>query len=110
MTRSIRFQLDEHLDNAIAQALRLRNIGVSTVTEAGLRGRGDEEILAECNRTCRVVTFDDDYLRLHHRGAPHQGIVYFGASGRTLSHIVACLILVHEVLNADDMTGHVEFL
>ncbi len=57
-----------------------------------------------------VVTFDDDYLRLHVRGFPHQGIVHFGSiRSLAVSNVVFCLTLIHEALDADDLIGTVEF-
>ena len=106
----IRFQLDEHLSNAVAQALRRRGIDVLTVAEAGLLGASDAELLARSHAAARVlVTQDSDFLRLHQQQR-HSGIAYCAPSTRTIGQIVAGLVLIHEVLSPDDTVGQVEFI
>ena len=51
----IRFQLDEHVPQAVAQALRRRGIDVLTAAEAGLLSVPDAELLARSYATGRVV-------------------------------------------------------
>ncbi len=62
----VRFQLDEHIPNAVADALRHRGIDVLTVAEARLIGVPDEELLAHSFAEGRVlVTQDGDLVGLH---------------------------------------------
>ena len=43
MSSSIRFYLDEHIPNAIAEGVRRRGIDVLTISEAAKLGASDEE-------------------------------------------------------------------
>ncbi len=110
MADPIRFYLDEHVPRAVAQGLRRRGGDVETVQEAGLRGVADDEQLAYATRTGRVVvTQDTDFLRLHAAGASHRGIVY--ASPRLpVGEIIRSLLLIRDLLTAEDMDDHLEFL
>lgn len=57
----IKYHLDESVNNAIANGLRLRGIDVTTSKAAGLVGATDPEQLHYANREGRVlVTHDDD--------------------------------------------------
>ncbi len=110
MTRPIEFQLDEHLGKEIARALRRRGISVQTTHEADLLGRSDREILAWCRARRRVVvTFDADYLRLHHGNAVHHGIVFITPNTRSIGQVIDVLVLVHGVMDADEMVGTLQF-
>ena len=107
----IRFQLDEHIPNAVADALRHRGIDVLTVAEAGLIGIPDEELLAHALADGRVlVTQDGDFIGLDRRRHPHAGIACSKSGSRTIGQIVAVLVMIYEVLEPADMAGHVEFL
>jgi predicted nuclease of predicted toxin-antitoxin system len=76
MPRTIRFHLDEHCDPAIAAGLRLHGVDVTTTPEARLLGAGDEEHIAYCMATARVVfTQDQDFLRPHATRMEHRGNV-----------------------------------
>ncbi len=61
----------------MALGLRLRGVDVSTTHEAGLQDAEDVAHIAYAVAEGRVIfTQDDDFLRLHHAGVPHDGIVY----------------------------------
>ena len=65
MAERIRFHLNEHVDPAIATALRLAGIDVTTTKEAGLRTKDDETHLNFARSEGRVfVTRDQDFLRI----------------------------------------------
>ena len=51
----------------------------------------------------------DDFLRLHAAGVEHGGIAYAPQS-TSIGDIVRGLMLICQVLNADDMQNHVEYL
>lgn len=73
----IRFQLDEHVPHAVAQALRRRGVDIVTTVEAGLLAASDiEHVLRAYVEGTIVVTHDPDFLRLHERGA----LLYWGRS------------------------------
>ena len=106
----IRYYADEHVAKAVASGLRLRGVDVLTVGEAGLFGASDAEHLAVALAQGRVVfSQDDDFLRLATQGVQHAGIVY--ATQQTpIGHIVRGLVLIQQVLSAEEMVGVVEFL
>ncbi len=111
MTDIIRFHLDENVDPAVADALRRRGVDVSTTREAGLLRAGDDKQLAFVESEGRIlVTHDADFLRIHRDGETHPGIVYCAHESRTLSEIVAALLLIRECLTPQDMRRHVEYL
>ncbi len=111
MPVAIRFHLDEDVDPAVAAGLRQRGIEVTTSLDAGLRGATDAEQLAFGVAERRVVvTHDADLLRLHRAGVQHAGIAFCSRERRAVGGIVRALVLIHEILAADDMAGHVEFL
>lgn len=107
----VRFQLDEHVANAVAHALRRRGIDVLTAHEAGLLGAPDAEYLSSARRAGRVlVTHDGDFLRLHQQGAPHAGIAYSEQGTRSIGQLIAYVVLIYEALETDEIAGRVEFV
>jgi predicted nuclease of predicted toxin-antitoxin system len=77
MARAIKYHLDEHVSNAVAEGLRRRGVDVTTTAQARLISQSDDAQLAFATESDRVlVTHDDDFLRRHSRGEPHAGIAY----------------------------------
>jgi hypothetical protein len=75
-----------------------------------LLGATDEEHLEKARLEGRVLfTQDDDFLRLHAAGTAHAGIAYT-PQGTSIGDIIRGLMLIYQVLDADDMRGHVEYL
>ena len=107
----IRFHLDENVSNTVADGLRRRGIDVSTTPEQGLVSASDEEQLAFAYSQQRVIfTQDRDFLVLHSAGNEHAGIAYCIKGSRSIGEIIRGLILIWEVLNADEIKGKLEFL
>lgn len=110
MTERIQLYTDEHVPKAVARGLRQRGVDVLTVQEAGMLGASDEEHLSFARRQGRVTfTQDEDFLRLHAFERQHAGIVY-APQQTAIGEIIRGLMLVSEVLEPDEMEGHVEFL
>jgi hypothetical protein len=110
MAPPIRFYTDEHVAKAVIEGLRQRGVDVLSVPEAAMLGARDEEQLARAQAEGRVIfTQDEDFLRLHAAGAAHAGIVY-AAPQMLIGEIIRGLMLVYELLDSEDMQGHVEFL
>lgn len=110
MGELIRLYTDEHVSRAVIHGLRHRGVDVLTVREAGLLGASDEEHLERARMEGRVIfTQDEDFLRLHAAGFQHAGIVY-ASQGASTGEIIRGLMLIHDVLEAEDMKGHVEYL
>lgn len=110
MGEKVRFYTDEHVGRAVVRGLRQRGVDVFTAAEAGLLGATDEQHLERAQSEGRVVfSQDDDFLRLHATGIDHAGIAY-APQGTPVGQIIRGLMLIHQVLEPDDMRGHVEFL
>jgi predicted nuclease of predicted toxin-antitoxin system len=106
----IRYYLDEHVPRAVTQGVRRRGGDVLTVQEAGLRGAADGEQLAHAVATGRVVvTQDTDFLRLHADGRAHRGIIY-ASQYLSVGEIIRGLMLIQDLLTAEEMVNHLEFL
>lgn len=85
----VRFQLDEHIANAVAEQLRRRGVDALTAAKAGLRGQPDREYLNRSLATGRVtVTQDHHFLILHRQCVPHAGIVFCQQGRRSIGQIV----------------------
>ncbi len=110
MSERVRFYLDEHVHPAIADGLRRRGVDVLTTLEADMRSASDLEHLALAARSGRVLfTQDDDFLRLHAQGETHAGIAYVRQQ-TPIGPIIRGLLLIYQLLSADDMKDHLEFL
>jgi len=106
----MRFQLDEHVDAAVAEGLRRRGIEVTTTLEAGLQGASDlSHIEVARGSTCVIVTHDDDFLRLACQGVEHAGIVYCHQQSRSIGEMIEFLVLLDACLTDAEMINHVEF-
>ena len=70
----------------------------------------DAEHIAFAKKEGRVIfTQDVDFLRLHAKGIEHCSIVY--AHQRTpIGDVIRGLLLLHQVLDYNDMQNHIEFL
>lgn len=110
MAERIRFYTDEHVGRAVVRGLRQRGVDVLTVPEAALLGAADEVQLRFARKTARVIfTQDDDFLRLAAAGVPHAGIVY-AMQGTAVGRIVRGLVLIHQVLEPEEIHGQIEYL
>lgn len=110
MEDRIKYYADEHVARAVIRGLRQRGVDVLSVSEAGLLGASDEAHLECAAADGRVLfTQDDDFLRLHARGTDHAGIAY-ARQGTSIGKIVRGLMLIHDILEPDEMRGHVEYL
>ncbi len=111
MARTIRFHLDEHVSNAVAEGLRRRGIDVTTTADAGLLGADDFQHLAFALAQDRVIfTNDHHFLRLHDQGHHHLGIAYCHQQSRSVGEIIRVLELIWEVLEPHEMRDRVEFV
>jgi predicted nuclease of predicted toxin-antitoxin system len=106
----IRFYTDENVSKAVINGLRQRGIDVLSVPEAQMLKASDEAQLKFARQERRTVfTHDDDFLKLASLGYEHSGIVY--ASQRlSIGEIIRGLVRITQVLDAEDMRNHIEFL
>ncbi|QSJ19449.1 DUF5615 family PIN-like protein [Nostoc sp. UHCC 0702] len=107
----IKFHLDENITLAIANGLRRRGIDVTTTPEQGIIGQSDEQQLEFAISQNRVIfTQDTDFLRLHDAGYSHCGLIYCPQISKSIGEILQRLILIWEVIDAEEMHNHLEFL
>jgi len=107
----VRFHLDEHIPFGVAAGLRRRGIDVTCAAEVGLVGVGDKEQLSFATQSGGVlVTQDADLLRLHKAGVAHAGIAYCGQGSLTIGEMLRRLVLIYDLMKAEEMQGRVEFL
>ena len=108
---SVRFHLDEHISAHIAAGLLRRNIDVTTTADAGLIGATDRAQLEFAASSGRVmVTHNDDFLRLHAQGVAHAGIAYCQQQSMSIGEMLRRVVLIHDLLSPEEMSGRVEFL
>ena len=106
----VRFYTDEHVSKAVVIGLRQRGADVLTVSEAGLLGASDEEHLRKAGAEGRIISTQDiDFLRLAAAGIEHTGIVHT-SQVTTAGGIIRGLMLIYQVLEAEEMEGHIEYL
>ncbi|MDQ7779566.1 MAG: DUF5615 family PIN-like protein [Planctomycetota bacterium] len=74
----IRLLTNEHISPIVVEHLRRKGVDAVTVTDLGLRGRSDSDVLAAAHRQSRaVLTMDADFGGLAiQRGEPCFGIVF----------------------------------
>jgi predicted nuclease of predicted toxin-antitoxin system len=107
----VRFHLDEHIDPDIARALRSRGIDLTTTVESGLRTATDGAQLAFAIREGRsFVTGDFRMLALLSGIEHHAGAVMLNRGRLSVSQQIRGLLLIYDVLTADDMVDHVEYV
>lgn len=106
----ISYYTDEHIAKAVIYGLRQRGIDVLSVPEADMMGASDEVHLAFALTEGRVlVTQDTDFLRLTTAGALHAGVVY-APQHTPIGDMIRGLVLIHQVLTAEEMIGQIEYL
>ena len=106
----IRYYTDENVSRATINGLRQRGVDVLSCQQADLMGVTDEEQLEHATQNGRVIfTKDNDFLKLHAGGKEHTRIVY-ALPNNSIGDIVKGLMLIFEVLDAEDMINHIEFV
>jgi hypothetical protein len=111
VAESIRYFMDQHFPGPASQGLRRHGVDVLTAQEASRCGFPDQDQLAFATAEGRVmVTFDTDYLALHQAGVEHAGIAWCQEHKYGIGPLIQSLLLVHGVLDREDMRNHVEYL
>jgi predicted nuclease of predicted toxin-antitoxin system len=110
MAGQIKLFLDEHVSQAVSEGLRRRGVDVLTTQQAGMCSVPDEELLAAALSLQRVIfSQDSDFLKLHANGVPHAGLI-FAHRQQAIAQIIRGLMLTVQILNSEDMVGHLEFI
>lgn len=103
--------MDQHFLGPVSRAPPRHGIDVLTAQAAGRCGLPDPDQLAFATAEQRVmVTFDSDYLALHYSGVQHAGIAWCEAEKYRIGELLQALVVVHGVLDRDDMRNHLEYL
>lgn len=111
MARTIRFHLDENVDEAVAVGLIRRGVDVTTTQQVGLGGATDQLVFSHCQQSGRVLfTSDKDFLRLHSSISDHNGVVYAHQQRISIGDAIRGLLLIWEILEPAEMAGRVEYL
>lgn len=111
MADPVRFFFDQHMWATLAQGLRAHGVDVLTAQDAGRCGLPDPDQLAFATAEDRVVmTFDSDYVALHNAGTPHAGIAWCVERKYKVGDLLKALLLIHGVLDRDDMRNRLEYL
>ena len=75
-----------------------------------MRTASDEEHIAFAKSQQRViVTYDNDFLKLHNEGLQHAGIAY-ASSPKSIGDMISILLLMHQILHQKDMENKIEFI
>jgi predicted nuclease of predicted toxin-antitoxin system len=105
-----RFHLDESVNPAIAEGLRLGGIDCTISRDVGLLGASDEEQLAFATSHQRtLVTTDDDFLALAPH-QPHAGILYWHQERRSIGEVIRRIVRLCEQHTPEAMRNQVMFL
>lgn len=108
---TLRFQLDEHISNALAQQLERHGVDVVTAEKSGLLNTPDAVILEHAKQNDRVVvTFDADYVLLHRRGVHPAGIAYFPRAPLDVGVLVEALLLLDAVFESAEFVDWLEYM
>src|SRR3972149_5811834 len=100
----IRYDLDEHMDTAVAVGLRRRGIDVTTSFEVGMMHSSDAEQLAHASGQQRVfVTRDRGILASVTPGVSHPGIIVARSGRGVIGPTVLTLAHLHRVVIAEPM-------
>ncbi len=111
MADVIRYYADQHFPQPVVEGLRRRGIDVLTAQDASRCGHSDSDQLAFATANDRVIlSFDTDFLALHHAGTAHAGIAWCPATKYSIGELIQMLVLLHAVVSFDEMREHVEHL
>lgn len=106
----IRLHADEQIARSVVRGLRARGVDISTTPETRLRGSEDPAQLAHAFGNGRVLlTQDADFLRMHAAGQQHAGIIY-AAQGKSIGAMIRGTMLIVDLLDAESMAQHVEYI
>ena len=84
---------------------------MTTTPEVGLTSAPDKAQIEFCRTSGRIlVTFDKDFLVYAATQTNHAGIAFHIQANAQIGRVIRSLELVWELLDADEMTGRVEYL
>jgi len=110
----LRYFTDEDIYGTVAIALRKSGLDAVSTPEVGRLGESDESQLAWASENGRVlITFNVAHFANLHRtwlaqGNHHSGIVV--SSQRSIGDLLRRLLLLADVVSAEEMADRLEFL
>ncbi len=111
MGSAIRLYFDENVEIVVAEQMRARGVEAIIVQDLGLLGDTDENHLERASRMGYVLcTYDQDYLRISAKLIEHSGIIFPQNRSTSVGDWVRGLELICEVLTAEEMKDHIEYL
>lgn len=111
MADQIRFYCDTHIPRAVALGLRRRGIDVVRAEEVDMAEAKDEQHMAFALREKRViVTQDAGFIDRIKKGEKNCGVAFCEQGSRGIGEMISALVLIFQVLEPDEMIGHVEYM
>lgn len=116
MSKILLYIDEDAMDEDFVQALRIRNVDVLTVANAGMLNKSDEEQLAWAKENYRVIfSFNTrDFYRLHTtlttQGLPHAGIILAPQQRYGIGDLMRGVLRLINTKSQEAMQGQVEFL
>ncbi len=113
--KKIRIYANESVSVKIAEGLRRRGVEAWSARESGNLGLTDEEQLKYAlSQKAVIFTHDDDFLKLSVKwlaeGKSHHGIIYSHQLDYPTGKCIRRLKLIVDMLTAEEMVNHIEFL
>jgi hypothetical protein len=107
--------MDHHVQAAVTEGLRRREIDVAIARDDGYAEREDAELLARATELGRIVfTQDDDFLVIARQwqttGNPFAGVVYGHQLDVTVGSAVRDLELICHVMTNDEIQNQIIYL
>ncbi len=111
----IKIYSDEDVDIAIAEGLKRRGVKAWSARDAGNLGLTDEEQLQYAFRNkATIFTYDDDFLIVAddwvRKWRKHAGIIYVQRQKLSVGECIRRIELIVDILDAEEMKNHIEFL
>lgn len=112
---SLRYYMDQHVDERITNGLRRRGIDVLTAHEDNNSAAPDEFLLARATELGRVIfSQDKDFLRIGSQWQQNDqafaGIIYSHQLHITVGQAVRDLEFMSQALEPEEMLNKVEFI
>ncbi|HXC03023.1 MAG TPA: DUF5615 family PIN-like protein [Opitutaceae bacterium] len=112
---SLRLYMDVHVPRGITDALRVRNVAVTTAQEDNHAEADDTALLARATALgCVLFTRDQDFLQIsaawQREAKPFTGVIFAHQLRVTIGRCVSDLSLIAEAGQPEDLANRVEHL
>lgn len=103
---------DENIERPIIEGLRRRGMTVISVIDLGYAGSTDTFHIQKASEVNAVIlTRDADFLIMaHDSGVQHNGIIFAHSKNTSIGQCIRGVELIANILTAEDMKNHIEFL